>query len=826
MALDPQLRGVTVPLWRETERDLLGRFPGMSVDELLARRDHYWFTRPRREQTPVDLVDFLRDAALQVVCCDGGVASPVRMSERSEAHQRRVWRWLTFSLPPDLLLASVGASSARLAYLSPAVQARLASEGLAETHLHLKAALPFEDLWASLMTVLAEPDAKPGMLASPGADWSEGRELAPMLLQCALARQVLGAFLARGRALGASFAGYVHQVAWPGLVRTLGTMQAATVWGAVVDLSAGQASGAGAFALQRHVYGLLIGRGRSPRHADRLDPLAFWFSSLSDAPSDFRFTAAGCAYLAAEGRSDALFARMFWQTVRGRVAFYRHVVQRPMVPGLQWFIRTYGRLAAPRRAVPLRAFVSHARRMSGLGLRSLEVRLTPDDHFADLLATVRTLDEASRLGEEEFGAVFHFSRLRGDAAQAGRPQALGRGGHDDPSARDCNPSGYRFAGYYRSQRSGALGLANLLHAYPRSLEIVRGVDLCTDEMGVPLWVLRPLLAHVIRAGRRASAWLSRCGGPPVPPLGATVHAGEDFVHLLGGIRRAAEAVEVLALGEGARLGHAVALGVDVASWTARMGRLHMPLGERMLDLLWAWRTAPALPDRCRTWLPIVEQNLVRIAAEVFGRPIQPATLADWWAALHDDGCLRHVGFPYGPAHTGEMAAGDRPGRSEALRLVLAWLTDAQVFQRSQQLEPVDVPRELDMTQALQDYVRRMVADRSIVVEVNPSSNLLIGHLVDLTAHPLWRLAPPDDTMAGAPGVRVTIGSDDPITFATTLPDEYQLVADALAFAGVSTPKIDKWLSAAQRCGLMSRFTVPRSGLPIRQPMRFDPPPSL
>jgi hypothetical protein len=806
VSLDPRLKDATVPLWREVERDLLVRFPGMSVDDLLARRDHIWFDQPRSVPAPIGLADVVRNAALQVLTAEAGVAYLVRQHERGEIEQRRIWRWLTFSFPPDLLLASIGASSGRLTQLSHSLQARLASDGLAETHLHLKAALSFSDLWASLMSVLARVNTKPTMLKSPGADWNEGRDLTPMLLQCALARQLIGAFLARSRAMGESFRQYVELIAWPGLVRTLGTLQAAMLWRAIVELSRGRPSPARDFVAQRHAYALLIGHGQSTREAGTLDPMAHWFPAQADAPPDYRLACAAFAYLSGEGRSDMLFAQIFWQAVRGRVAFYRHVVQRPMVPGLQWFIRTYARLAAPR---------------PGPGLRSLEMRLTLDDRFADLLNTVRTIDHASRNAPGEFGVVFHFSRVRGNASFAGLPGAWGRGGHEDPSDRDCNPSGYRFAGYFRSQRPGAIALANLLHAYPRSLEVVRGIDLCTDELGVPLWVVRPLLAHAARAGNHASARLARHGYPPLRPLGKTVHVGEDFVHLLGGIRRVAEAVEVLHLGEGARLGHAVALGVDVQGWTARTG-LRMPRGERLLDLLWAWRVAPQLPDRCRTWLPVVEQQLARVAAEVCGRLVPPATLANWWVALHDDGCLRQVGFPDGPARLGG-ATGDHSSRREALRLMHAWLTNSRVFQHSQQLEAIDVRHEADMTQRLQDHIRRMVADRSIVVEVNPSSNLLIAHLVDLTAHPLWRLAPPNGTDSAAPPVRVTIGSDDPITFATTLPDEYQLVADALSAAGVTGPQVDLWLSAAQRCGLMGRFTVPRSGVSIQQPTNFGPP---
>jgi hypothetical protein len=821
IALDPRVTAATVPLWRETERDLLQRFPGMSVDELVARRDHTWFGQASSTHAPVGLAQMLCAAALQVLAADAGIARPVRTRERGEVDQRRCWRWLTFSLPPDLLLASVGASCERIGFLSHALQSQLERDGLAETHLHLKAALPFGDLWASLMSVLAEPDASPTMLSSTGAEWNEGRDLAPLLLQCALARLLIGAFLAKGRALAASFRDYVDRVARPGSMNGLGALQATVLWRAVVDLLRGRASPASSFAAQRHVYALLIGRARLPQ-SECLDPMTYWFAAQADGQPDFRLAAAAFRYIGAEGRGDELFARLFWQTVRGRVAFYRHVVQRPMVPGLQWFIRTYGRLAAPRRAVSLRAFVRNARRMAGPGLCSLEVRLSPDDRFTDLVQTVLAVDGAAREFTSEFGVVFHFSRLRGDAALAGKPAAWGCGGYDDPLSRQCNPSGYRFASYFRSQRSGAIALANLLHAYPRALEVVRGVDLCTDELGVPLWVLRPLVEHVVHAGHRAAAWLGHVEGAAPRALGLTIHAGEDFVHLLGGIRRLAEAVELLALGEGARLGHAVALGIDVPAWCERTGLLRVPRGERLLDLLWAWRMAPRVSDGRRDWMPIVEQELCRIGAELFGQSVSALELVDWWTALHDARCLRVVGFPDGGPRWVDRPGGVSSQQQKALRLVHQWLTSPDVFRRAQQLECIDTRREAGLTQSLQDCVRHMVAERSIVVEVNPSSNLLIGHLVDLTSHPLWRLAPPGGDEAGSPHVRVTIGSDDPITFATTLPDEYQLVADALSTAGVARPAMDQWLSAAQRCGILSRFTVPRSAKALRQPARFDP----
>jgi hypothetical protein len=301
----------------------------------------------------------------------------------------------------------------------------------------------------------------------------------------------------------------------------------------------------------------------------------------------------------------------------------------------------------------------------------------------------------------------------------------------------------------------------------------------------------------------------------------TVHVGEDFVHLLGGIRRVDEALELLELGEGSRIGHAVALGIDVREWAARAGRLALPKGERLLDLLWAWRVARRVPEDLRSWLPWIDQELVRLSTDLLGRPQSAGVLSQWWKRLHDIDGLRAAGFPDGPHPRLQGDGGNRrDGVLSPLTLVHKWLTDRALFQRAQELETIDVGREVPLVTALQTHVRRVIGARGIAVEINPSSNLLIGHLGDLTSHPLWRLCPPAGVNSDAPRVRVCIGSDDPITFAACLPEEYQLLADALTGAGIAGPDVDAWLEAARQCGLTTRFTVPRSsGKQLTSPMR-------
>ena len=57
-----------------------------------------------------------------------------------------------------------------------------------------------------------------------------------------------------------------------------------------------------------------------------------------------------------------------------------------------------------------------------------------------------------------------------------------------------------------------------------------------------------------------------------------------------------------------------------------------------------------------------------------------------------------------------------------------------------------------------------LARRGIVLEVCPGSNIALGLYADRAAHPLHRLI--------AAGVRVTLNSDDPPFFHTTLGTEY------------------------------------------------------
>ena len=93
--------------WREAEKELLGRFPGISVDELVLRRDRIWFGRANQPSRA--LMELLRDAGKLVL-------APVRQGSGIESgprDRRRERRWIAFALPPDLLFSPPSSTRSR-----------------------------------------------------------------------------------------------------------------------------------------------------------------------------------------------------------------------------------------------------------------------------------------------------------------------------------------------------------------------------------------------------------------------------------------------------------------------------------------------------------------------------------------------------------------------------------------------------------------------------------------------------------------------------------------------------------------------------------------
>lgn len=679
--LDPLLDGggtaPTRELWRDCEKALSEHASGWSLDRLVALRDFFWFGWPRalaarqraRRPRPVTMHRYLRHLAEVHLEARPGVTHVVENTELRSLDAVTHYRWLTFALPDDLLLVGTGVDPppTRVDIEPPLLVRRLLDQGVTEIHHHAGAGMDFPLLWVSVLAMLATAAIDPAKLAGPGQPLGGGETLLRWLLAAAVTRCLLAELLASGTTdTVARFVASRGEALRPSCHRTLQRALGAVEAGSdrrlpgLLDLRD----------LYQDMYRDMHPRESrtqledAPRTLDevwrRCDPIAARLALSAPGAGERWLMQRGLARIEAAGEDAAQeqlrFDTLFWQVVRLRCLLYRSIVQRPMTAGLQWFVRFADRAAAYRGA--LRAIypeISYTVAGGGQPIGSLEVRIGPDSSpFAmadDLRNLTRSWEHVLRgLGspaagrEPEFGVLLHFRKRRYDDARwaRGAPPALGAGTHGEPHPHKVIRLGGRYSDFFVMESTEAQAIVDLIDAVPSALRLVRGLDVASDELSVPTWVVVPLFRYVynrsaLAAARRPSARLS--------PLRLTAHVGEDFRHLMEGLRRTYECIQYLLHRSGGRLGHATALGVDPRLWAESVGSLMMPAEDRLWDLVFEWRVYAhhRVPVELGAAAPSqralrVESDIRELSEWVFRRPYAPNELAEAHHVLHQLWC--------------------------------------------------------------------------------------------------------------------------------------------------------------------------------------------
>ncbi|MEM9491194.1 MAG: hypothetical protein AAGC55_18745, partial [Myxococcota bacterium] len=543
---------------------------------------------------------------------------------------------------------------------------------------------------------------------------------------------------------------------------------------------------------------------RTPR-TEFLDWL--WPPGPSGASAETRLCYRALCYLTAcEGRAqaDRQFAALFWQYQRVRGQLFRYLVQEPGTRGLDWFSQYYRRISPLRRAGHGRAGddrrYEQALRCQSRGLRlaGFEARTSPERTWEQTWREVRAFaEQAGRWQSDralhrrasdttEMGLVLHL--VKEEHCRSGRM-------HGDPRHAAYNA---RYAVWFTEARIQLAGVERMLAYAPESLLLLRGMDVANLELTLPNWVSAGLLCAVRRASGEAARVLARrypaLHHQPVEPLRMTHHVGEDIRSIGEGLRRVHELIACGVIQRGDRIGHGLVLGTDCQRWRQSRPYFVQPAEERLDDLLWEWERytqGQVEPPPGRG--AYVQDQAMKLGRAIYGlapapgRPAPagaitqagPSCLADLIEARqlrHRPAALSALGYPR------VLDRPPSPVESPARALLWRYLSDPDVFERGQQpLEIAASAAEMAAASQLQTWLRQQVASRSITVESNPTSNLLIADMVDIEHHPSFILQP-----LHRPGaVPLSINTDNPLTFATCLADEYAYLYNALVAGGVA-----------------------------------------
>lgn len=395
---------------------------------------------------------------------------------------------------------------------------------------------------------------------------------------------------------------------------------------------------------------------------------------------------------------------------------------------------------------------------------------TPPSPLTELLAAFEQKIKETALGQGRYmrlALVAHFVKL--------------------PESADDMP--YRFYSLRARLMAQVHALRTSLEHYPALRRWVRGVDAAANELDAPPEVFASVFRVCCTAG------LTR----------RSFHAGEDFHHLLGGIRTILDALELLDLREGDRIGHGTAMGISPDLWLRRMpGLVHVRKDDWLLDLLATWRLLRKIGEVSLAYR--VECDLAELGCEVFGEEVSAVALERAMRLRGLNAAYLYAVFSrltpgietaklpaavdiVSPLQDAERAEAERVDemirkhRSEC-KLLWQWLSDTGVRTRGRELMPV----KCDYFSA-QEYVRVQqalmseVKERRVLIETLPSSNVRISQYECFEEHHIFRwMRLPEFLQDGDPEIMVSLGSDDPGIFAGELAGEfYQLYAALRGF---------------------------------------------
>ncbi|HLT34930.1 MAG TPA: adenosine deaminase [Enhygromyxa sp.] len=233
-------------------------------------------------------------------------------------------------------------------------------------------------------------------------------------------------------------------------------------------------------------------------------------------------------------------------------------------------------------------------------------------------------------------------------------------------------------------------------------------------------------------------------------LSSTLQQAEDFADAVFGVAEQLAAQRVRRAEMTFTPMTHVARGVDADAMLDGLAHGRARARDQLgVELAWVFDVVRSLPDQADATLELALRGQPHgVVAVGVGGPEGPphsvAPLASMFARARSAG-LKSV------PHAGEQHG------APSLRETLDLLAPARIGHGVRCLEDREITAE--------------IVDRGIALEVCPSSNVALGVVASLAEHPLPRLLDA--------GISVSLASDDPPLFGTTLVDEYRRCA--LAF---------------------------------------------
>ena len=379
----------------------------------------------------------------------------------------------------------------------------------------------------------------------------------------------------------------------------------------------------------------------------------------------------------------------------------------------------------------------------------------------------------------------------------------------------------------------------------RLIGTVVGLDAASSEL-----FCRPeVLAHAFRFLREHDCGVNEYTERPTD-LRITYHVGEDFMDIADGLRAIEEALIFLNLGNGDRLGHALALGMDIQKYYAkRYHAICAPKHVLLDNFAWLYHQCirlkgfTPLSGYLQTMFARYYNEIYVVDYNSFGNDISELFLEN---NSEDNNCdindyyqswlLRGNSPTFGAEISSIKEVTDNAEKAWRLAGINHYEESIIACQNSKaknlfdkyqsyryseigyRAESFSVPKEYresyyELLEAIQEDMMERLERKHIAIECNPSSNFKIGDMDKYDQHPILRFYNDGLATPYKPHhLAVSINTDDQGVFSTSLDREYSLIALALERNEISpfvnSPRaIAEWLERVRKMAHEQRFDL-------------------
>ena len=484
---------------------------------------------------------------------------------------------------------------------------------------------------------------------------------------------------------------------------------------------------------------------------------------------------------------------------------------------------------------------------------SLEARITPKESGIKILSTIKKYDEwivnglsneeSLRLKERYF-YVIHFVKES-----------------ERITKENIYLDNQRHFEKRREIERQARAITDFRNSGAKEALRVKGIDACSSE----IWCRPEVFSQAFRylKNHTVPETFDIQDKDICPALRATYHVGEDFLDIVDGLRAIDEAICFLNLDCGDRLGHALALGIDVNEWYESKGNRILINKQGYLDNL-AWLYAKMRQYNIGDMEGVksyIEKRFNEYFVEVYQNNMDSDrqkkiidNARDYYAEKKIANSYNHISltFDINEYYDAWKLRGDNPQlyvegyfklagaildewdtfavnkdfplnykiryNPEVVMLYYLYHFNGDVKVAGDQMVEIKVDKcMIDVISQVQKRMQFDICRQGIGIEVNPSSNYLIGTFRRYDKHPITKwynygLTVKQEELLNCPQMQVCINTDDQGVFSTYIENEYAYLTLALEKSEdedgrslYSRTMILQWLDNVRRMGIDLSF---------------------